>query len=200
MPSRHLVILHPPFILFSSSLSFLLLSVTHSIGHFEFERENKKKSSRGTMTSYVGAFGRFHRFSATPRINWFNWFNFILGVFDFKKTVLFFFLLKSLPYKSFLFPPLTVNPVFGEMNSAELATFLVFLSPATDGGQISTKRGKEKEERRRRKKRKESQTEKERRRKKIRERMKEEGGGCMRLPEPSGFLKNPAASCAWRND
>lgn len=82
------------------------------------------------------------------------------------------FVLKSLPYKSFL-SPLTVNPVFGEMNSAELATFLVFLSPATDGGQISTKRGekKKKKEKKVRQKRKEG--------KKIRERMKEKRGAAV---------------------
>lgn len=112
------------------------------------------------------------------------------------------FVLKSLPYKSFLFPPLTVNPVFGEMNSAELATFLVSswaqqLMADKYPQKGGKKKKKEEEEKKKRKSDRKGKKEKE---KKIRERMKEEGGGCMRLPEPSGFLKNPAASCAWRND
>ena len=99
----------------------------------------------------------------------FNWFNSVWGIF-----LCFFYLKRPFFYLNILFrkkscflTETTVNPLLVRWIvgvGAELATFLVFLY-RTDGGEIE-------------KKKKEKKKSDRKERKKIRERMKEEGGGC----------------------
>ena len=182
---RHLVILYrfPPF--YRSFLSVLIQwTISSRMG------ENKISKAKMTTVLSVGKPFRFHSISATPLHIFIQLIQLCLGHFSvfFLLETSFFLFKYSLPQEK-LFPYWNYcESTFGEMNSRSWCrTRDVPRLPVPNWW----RRNREEEEGKEKVRQK---------RKKENKRTNERRGGRLCVCRASGFLKNPAASCDWRND